>query len=488
MTPDESELTSTVADDPESRPGGIPLYVWVVAAAILAVPVGLAWGEGASKLDILPTLIIRLIKAIATPLVVLAILSAIVTNEIHGRQGARMMLYYLINTFVAITIGLVLSNTLKPGLGADLSGGATGTAATAKLESKGIDQLLFEMVPESIGDAFAKNHLAQLVFVTLAIGIGLAKIRDEQRARGETDYLIVVKLVTVGFELLMRVLLWVVALVPIAVFGVVASKVGQKGFVQIFQSLLWFIVVVLAGLACQIAWYLTQMAVFARMSPLRFLAGVKDVMATSFSTASTGATMPITLRSLTGPLGVSRPSAQLAACVGTNFNNDGTALYQAAVVLFMAQAMGSNLTLADQIVVRGVHPLGRIRHPPPDLRRGGPVGREDPDHPHDRLVPRPLSDVVERPRRHDGRRPPRPDGRQARAGGGRRRGPGVGPRAATVAPIFSRVRSPRRPGPDGRGFSPAIAARWCRSRWPSHTPPVAGGGSPASSRGSGCSA
>lgn len=351
MTPDDSELTSTVADDPESRPGGIPLYVWVVAAAVIAVPVGLVWGPGASKLDILPTLIIRLIKAIATPLVVLAILSAIVTNEIHGRQGARMMLYYLINTFVAITIGLVLSNVLKPGVGADLGDAASAGASPSKIETKGIDKLLFEMVPESIGDAFARNNLAQLVFVTLAIGIGLAKIRDEQRKRGETDYLVVVKLITVGFELLMRVLLWIVALVPIAVFGVVASNVGKEGFVRIFQSLLWFIVVVLAGLALQVTWYLMQMAVFARMSPLRFLAGVKDVMATSFSTASTGATMPITLRSLTGPLGVSRPSSQLAACVGTNFNNDGTALYQAAVVLFMAQAMGANLTLADQVVV-----------------------------------------------------------------------------------------------------------------------------------------
>ena len=149
----------------------------------------------------------------------------------------------------------------------------------------------------------------------------------------------------------MRVLLWVVALVPLAVFGVVASNVGQEGFGRIFRSLLWFIVVVLAGLACQITWYLIQMAVFARMSPWRFLGGVKDVMATSFSTASTGATMPMTLRALTGPLRVSRPSAQLAACVGTNFNNDGTALYQAAVVLFMAQAMGAHLTPANQLVI-----------------------------------------------------------------------------------------------------------------------------------------
>src|SRR5438270_9222363 len=265
--------TSTVADDPESRPGGIPLYVWVVGAAILAVPVGYVWGQlarsnpgwpGPSSLDILPTLIIRLIKAIATPLVVLAILSAIVTNEIRGRQGARMMLYYLMNTFVAITIGLVLSNVLKPGVGADL-GSSSAAAAASKIETKGVDKLLFEMIPESIGDAFAKNNLAQLVFVTLAIGIGLAKIRDEQRKRGEDDYLVLVKFITIGFELLMRVLLWVVALVPIAVFGVVASNVGKEGFTRIFSSLLWFIVVVLAGLACQIAWYLTQMAVFARM-------------------------------------------------------------------------------------------------------------------------------------------------------------------------------------------------------------------------------
>jgi Na+/H+-dicarboxylate symporter len=75
------------------------------------------------------------------------------------------------------------------------------------------------------------------------------------------------------------------------------------------------------------------------------------VLATTFSTASTGATMPVTLRALTGKLGVSRPSSQLAACVGTNFNNDGTALYQAAVVLFIAQGMGQHLTLTDQIVV-----------------------------------------------------------------------------------------------------------------------------------------
>jgi len=354
---------SSVADEPESRPGGVPLYVWVILAALLAVPFGLyvpkvvGGVDVATQLDLLPNLIIRALKALATPLVVLAILSAIVTNDIRGRQGKRMMIYYFINTVIAITIGLALSNFVRPGAGVELSDApqtsavaATDVAPGAKAGPTGITKLLYELVPESIGDSFVKNHLAQLVVVTLALGIGLAWIRDEQRLRGETSHQVVIDFVTVGFELLMRVLLWVVALVPLAVFGVVAANIMRSGL-GIFRSLGWFIVVVLAGLACQVAWYLVQLAVFARMSPVRFLRGAANVLATSFSTASTGATMPVTLKALQGPLGVSRGSSQLAACVGTNFNNDGTALYQAAVVLFMAQALGRDLTFMDQIVV-----------------------------------------------------------------------------------------------------------------------------------------
>src|SRR5262245_7695632 len=127
------------ADEPESRPGGVPLYVWVIGAVLLAIPAGMALGVDASYaerlpawamtplrgvalgLELVPKLIIRALGALAAPLVVLAILSAIVTNDIHGRQGARMMLYYLINTLVAMVIGLALSNAIQPGRGANLA-------------------------------------------------------------------------------------------------------------------------------------------------------------------------------------------------------------------------------------------------------------------------------------------------------------------------------------------------------------------------------
>ena len=339
--------SSAVHDEPESRPGGLPLYAWVILAVVVAIPVGLLWGERATSLEIMPKLILRALTALAAPLVVLAILSAIVTNEIKGRLGALMMVFYLINTLVAMLIGLSLSNLVRPGLGAALV--EPGTAAPT-LAKKTATELLLDLVPRSIGEPFTQNHLAQLVLLTLALGIGLVKIRDSQKARGEASFAVVVDLLTIGFELLMKVLLWVVALVPLAVFGIVAASVGQKEGMRVFASLIWLIVVVILGLGIQVIWYLSQMAFLARMSPRRFLRGALDVMASTFSTASTAATIPITLRSLER-LGVSRRSSQLTACIGTNFNNDGTALYQATAVLFMAQALGYQLSIMDQVVV-----------------------------------------------------------------------------------------------------------------------------------------
>jgi DAACS family dicarboxylate/amino acid:cation (Na+ or H+) symporter len=339
--------TPQVPEEPESRPGGLPLYVWVIAAVLIAIPIGMFWGEGAASLEILPRLILRALTALAAPLVVLAILSAIVTNEIHGRQGALMMVFYLINTLVAMVIGLSLTGIFRPGSGASLAEPGTVVGPLAK---KTVTDLLVELIPRSIGEAFSQNNLAQLVLLTLALGIGLVRIRDAQRARGETSFGVVIDLLTIGFELLMKVLLWVVALVPLAVLGIVASSVGQKEGMQVFMSLIWLIVVVVLGLCCQVTWYLVQMAVFARMSPVRFLKGSLDVMANTFSTASTAATIPITLRSL-ARLGISRRSSQLTACIGTNFNNDGTALYQATAALFMAQALGYPLSLVDQVII-----------------------------------------------------------------------------------------------------------------------------------------
>ena len=337
----------TIDEGAESRIAGLPLYVWVILAVALAIPIGLVWGDGAARLELLPTVILRALTALAAPLVVLAILSAIVTNEVKGRLGALMMGFYLLNTLVAMTIGLTLTNLINPGKGAAFVEPGSPPAPIAR---KTATDLLLDLIPTSVGEPFTKNHLAQLVVLTIALGIGLVKIRDQQKAKGETSFKVVVDLLTIGFELLMKVLLWVVALVPFAVFGIVASSVGKKEGLAVLSSLLSLIVVVVLGLSLQVLWYLLQMSVVAGMSPVRFLSGSLNVMASTISTSSTAATIPITLRSLER-LGISRRSSQLTACIGTNFNNDGTALYMATAVLFMAQALGFDLSIPDQILI-----------------------------------------------------------------------------------------------------------------------------------------
>ncbi|WP_165073427.1 dicarboxylate/amino acid:cation symporter [Paludisphaera rhizosphaerae] len=346
-----SELDPTIGappveDEPESSLGGLPLYVWVIIAVLIAIPLGWFWGEGAKSLEIIPNLIMRALTALAAPLVVLAILHAIVANDIRGRQGAMMMFLYLINTLVAMMIGLGLSNLIQPGAGAELK--EPGEVRT--IAKKTVSELVTELVPKSIGEAFATNNIAQLVVLTIALGIGLVKIRDAHRAQGKESFQTVVDLLSIAFELMMKVLLWVVALVPLAVLGIVAAQVGHAEGMRILGSLVKLIGVVVLGLCCQVTWYLLQMAFLARMSPVRFLKGAADVMANTFSTASTAATIPITLKSL-GRLGVTRQSSQLCACIGTNFNNDGTALYQATAALFMAQALGYSLSLTDQVII-----------------------------------------------------------------------------------------------------------------------------------------
>ena len=143
---------------------------------------------------------------------------------------------------------------------------------------------------------------------------------------------------------------WVIALVPIAVFGIVAQTIALKGF-EPFKSLGIFVITVIVALLLQAGYYLTRVKLESWVSPKRFIVGGSDALITAFSTASSTATMPITFEVLIEKIGLRESSASLGALVGSNFNNDGTALYEAMSALFVSQLLGQNLTIVQQIVV-----------------------------------------------------------------------------------------------------------------------------------------
>jgi Na+/H+-dicarboxylate symporter len=334
----------------------IPLYLQIVAALIVAVVVGVLLGAGSPILDkesiehlALPcTLILKALRTLATPLIFLAILHTFLTAEIPSKSGRKLSILLITNTLVAISIGLLVANVLRPGAG----GQSLATAPTTKTTIKQLDPwgLLSDIIPDSVIKPLVDNNVISLIFVALAFGIVLRAIKTEQLNQNKSEYLAIEQVIGLLFDAVIKILHWVIALVPIAVFGIVSKTIALQGFAP-FRSLGSFVLAVIVALLLQATYYLTRVKLGSWVPPLKFIQGGSDALVTAFSTASSTATMPITFESLIKKVGLRESSASLGALVGSNFNNDGTALYEAMSALFISQILGQNLSLIQQLMV-----------------------------------------------------------------------------------------------------------------------------------------
>jgi Na+/H+-dicarboxylate symporter len=333
----------------------IPLYVQIIIALMIAVIVGVLLGAGSPILDketiehlALPcTLILKALRTLATPLIFLAILHTFLTADIPSRSGRKLSILLITNTVVAIAIGLFVANVLRPGA----AGSALATAQSTKPIVKQLDPwgLLADVIPDSVVKPLVDNNVISLIFVALSFGIVLRAIKTEQVNLGQRDYIAIEQGVGILFDAVIRILHWVIALVPIAVFGIVSKTIALQGFAP-FRALGSFVVAVIVALLLQAAYYLTRVRLGSWLSPVQFVQGGSDPLITAFSTGSSTATMPITFESLK-KMGLRESSASLGALVGSNFNNDGTALYEAMSALFISQVIGQNLELPQQLIV-----------------------------------------------------------------------------------------------------------------------------------------
>lgn len=335
----------------------IPLYIQIVIALILAIGLGILLGAGQPNPDnvelinhlVIPCdLVLKALRALATPLILLAVINSFLTTYIPGRAGRRLTVLLLTNTVVAIFIGLLVANVLQPGRWGSL-GGNLGAVEEVK---KTLDPwgLLQDSIPTSILQPLVDNNVIQLIIVALSFGIVLRALKAEMVAKGDNGYLAIEQVIRVLFEAVIRILKWVIALVPFAVFGIVSRTIAIHGFAP-FKSLGAFVIAVLLALFLQACYYLSRVKFGSWVKPREFLAGGSDALLTAFSTASSTATMPITFRALQEKIGLRESSASLGALVGSNFNNDGTALYEAMSALFISQVIGFNLTLPQQLIV-----------------------------------------------------------------------------------------------------------------------------------------
>jgi DAACS family dicarboxylate/amino acid:cation (Na+ or H+) symporter len=317
----------------------------IILGLVAGLPVGVWLGADAAVLGELGKVVISAIKLAAAPLLMFTIIAAVLTTQIGAKDGARMGFFCAINAVIALAIGLLLSNVLKPGLhlAASASAGNGEALAAAAGKKLGLAAFLANFVPPSLVQPFADNAIFPLVVMSLALGLALRTLKN----RGE-DVESVEKGVAVLRRAMETLLGWIIQAAPLAVFGVVASSIGKYGLSPL-KGLAAYVAVGLIGLALHpLLVYQGWLVAYVRLPLGRFWREARDPAVYSIGANSSLATLPLTLQALDN-LCVSKSSSTLGACVGTNLNNDGIILYEAMAVLFVAQAHGLDLSFAQQL-------------------------------------------------------------------------------------------------------------------------------------------
>lgn len=307
------------------------------------------------------TIFVKLLKLIAIPLILASLIKGISDLKDISKFaniGLRTIGIYVATTVVAITIGLLLVNVLQPGDGVsdetiakltetyanDSSVQGKITEAIRQKDS-GPMQFLVDMVPENIFMALSNNKLMlQVIFFAIFLGISMLLI-GEEKAKPLKDI----------FDSLNDVVLKMVDLImltaPIAVFALLANVVVSSGDPELLYALLYYSLVVVVGLILMVIFYLILVATITRKNPIWFLQKISPAQLLAFSTSSSAATLPVTMERVEEHIGVDKEVSSFVLPVGATINMDGTSLYQAVATVFIAQALGFDLTFADQLII-----------------------------------------------------------------------------------------------------------------------------------------
>jgi len=345
------------------KPPRLPLYARVLIGVALGTGCGLAFGDGTilfgltnKHLGELGLLVIRLLRAMAIPLIFFGVVDAFVRTDISGRQGMKLIAICSVNVTVAFLIGMTLINTFQPGQAwkdrlAEIESAVGGPARKAP-EGTSLDPMknLSGYVPANLVDPFQKDNgnVISVVFLAILIGVSLRGL-IAKHGRDSAVFRLA-EIAEAGFETLVAVLGMIIQAIPFAVFGVLAQVVGRDG-TRVFGDLGVYVVAMVAGLALHALGYYTLAAWFVgRRSPRVYLGEGAPAILSGMSMNSSLATVPLTLQSL-ARMKISDSSSRLSACVGTNLNNDGIVLYDAMAALFLSQALGYHLTFEQQVLV-----------------------------------------------------------------------------------------------------------------------------------------
>lgn len=303
----------------------------------------------------LGTLFLRLLSFLAIPLVISSLVvgvASIGNLKRLGRLGARTIGLYVITTVIAISIGLISANLIKPGSTLDSESKsllleANKSEIETRLQEKvefNILDFLVNIVPSNPFKAISNGEMLQIIFFAIFFGIGLTLLKDNVSQP-------VVSLLDAISEVFIKLVKIVLYLAPIGVFALIASAISDFG-ISIVSTLFWYMATVTLGLIVHFfTVYSFLLLTLAKTSPFVFLKGMKEAFIVAFSTSSSAATLPVTFECVEENLGVPKSISSFVLPLGATMNMDGTSLYQGVATLFIAQVYGIDLSLIQQLTI-----------------------------------------------------------------------------------------------------------------------------------------
>ncbi|MEK9889375.1 MAG: dicarboxylate/amino acid:cation symporter [Gammaproteobacteria bacterium] len=326
------------------------LVAMVLGFTIGALIHGFDWSENAFIGEFLVggifslggQIFIKTLKLLVVPLVFVSLVcgaSSLAGGNNMGRIGLKTVALYLMTTAIAITLALTVANIINPGLGINMAEGMTFQAK----EAPPFTQVVLDIFPSNPVAAMAEGNMLQIIVFALLLGVALTRAGDAGLAlKASFDR---------WNEVIMQLVMMLMLAAPVGVFCLMVTLGAQLGFGAIVDLLAYFLCVLLVLALHFLITYPTLIKLLVRVSPVLFYQHMAPVMAFAFSTASSGATLPVTLETVKKRIGVRNEIASFVVPVGATINMDGTAIMQGVATVFIAQAFNVDIGLTGYLMV-----------------------------------------------------------------------------------------------------------------------------------------
>ena len=323
------------------------LHWQVLSAMILGLATGWAFGAPAANgIGWIGELFMKLLRMIIVPLVLTSIVSGVASvggGRAIGRLFSKTMGYYVLSSLLAALTGLLMVNLIRPGRNANMGAAAQQEVPELNTPDSPIE-LILDIVPNNFLAAASAGDMLAIIFFCIVFGAAITGLPEKPRV-------IVTDFFAAFFQAMMALTSGIIKFLPIGVFALITRMVGETGFDR-FAALAKYFLTIGSGLTIHL--FITMpllLIVLGRIKPLIHFANLREPLLTAFSTSSSGATLPVTIKTLREKVGVSNKVSSFVLPMGATVNMDGTAIFECAGALFIAQVLGIDLSFGQQAIV-----------------------------------------------------------------------------------------------------------------------------------------